>query len=132
MSKNIIKQPQEIPKYLKSTGSNISKSNRKSKHRHHYEECLIQYRLPRCEHITTRLRSYCIICGKIGDRFKEDKSIIKDYKKTINTHLGKYHPLISGEELYEKYHDKISVFFVKDIFKNKCVDLEQNHNSKGE
>ena len=32
----------EIPKYLKSTESNISKSNRKSKHKHHYEECLIQ------------------------------------------------------------------------------------------
>lgn len=34
----------EIPKYLKSTESNISKSNRKSKHKHHYEECLIQYK----------------------------------------------------------------------------------------
>lgn len=34
----------EMPKYLKSTESNISKSNRKSKHKHHYEECLIQYK----------------------------------------------------------------------------------------
>lgn len=33
----------EIPKYLKLTKSNISKSNRKSKHKHQYEECLIQY-----------------------------------------------------------------------------------------
>ena len=37
-------QENEIPKYLKSTESNISKSNRKSKHKHHYEECLIQYK----------------------------------------------------------------------------------------
>ena len=37
-------QENEIPKYLKSTESNISKSNRKSKHKHHYEEYLIQYR----------------------------------------------------------------------------------------
>ena len=37
-------QENEIPKYLKSTESNISKSNRKLKHKHHYEECLIQYR----------------------------------------------------------------------------------------
>lgn len=29
-------QENEIPKYLKSTESNISKSNRKSKHKHHY------------------------------------------------------------------------------------------------
>ena len=34
---------QEIPKYRKSTDCNISKSNRKSKHKHQYEECLIQY-----------------------------------------------------------------------------------------
>ena len=36
-------QENEIPKYLKSTESNISKSNRKSKHKHHYEECLNKY-----------------------------------------------------------------------------------------
>lgn len=43
MSKHIDKNTQDIPKYLKSTESNISKSNRKSKHKHKYEECLIQY-----------------------------------------------------------------------------------------
>ena len=37
-------QENEIPKYLKQKESNISKSNRKSKHKHQYEECLIQYR----------------------------------------------------------------------------------------
>ena len=35
---------------------------------------------------------------------------------------------ISGEELYEKYHDKLPVFFVEDIYKEKYVDLEQNNN----
>lgn len=34
----------EIPKYLKSKESNISKAKKKSKHKHQYEECLIQYR----------------------------------------------------------------------------------------
>jgi hypothetical protein len=34
----------EIPKYLKQRESNISKANKKSKHKHHYEECLIQYK----------------------------------------------------------------------------------------
>lgn len=34
---------QEISKYKKSTESNISKSNRKVKHKHQYKECLIQY-----------------------------------------------------------------------------------------
>ena len=37
-------QENEIPKYLKQKESNISKSNRKSKHKHQYEECLIQYK----------------------------------------------------------------------------------------
>ena len=39
---------------------------------------------------------------------------------------------ISGEEIYEMYHDKLPVFFVEDIFKEKYVNLEQNCNLKGE
>lgn len=39
---------------------------------------------------------------------------------------------MSGTELYEKYHDKLPVFFVDDIFKEKYIDLEQNDNSNGE
>lgn len=35
-------QENETPKYFKQKESNISKSNRKSKHKHHYKECLIQ------------------------------------------------------------------------------------------
>lgn len=125
-------QENEIPKYLKSTESNISKSNRKSKHKHHYEECLIQYHLLKNTRIYTLLHSYCTICGKIGDRFKENKSIVKDYRRTIDTPIGECYSLISDEELYKKYHDKLPVFFVEDIYKEKYVDLEQSCNSKGE
>lgn len=130
---NII-QENEIPQYLKQKESNISKSNRKSKHKHHYEECLIQYRSTfigkTC--INTGLYSYCTICGKINERFKENKSIVKDYIRTIDSSKGKYHSRIPDEELYEKYHDKLPVFFVEDIFKEKYVDLEQNSNLKRE
>ncbi len=123
-------QENEIPKYLKSTESNISKSNRKSKHKHHYEECLIQYKWNFksnvfTDKIHTSLHSYCTICGKIGDRFKVDKSIVKDYIRTIDSSKGKYHSRIPDEELYKKYHDKLPVFFVEYIFKDKYVDLEQ-------
>ena len=38
MNKNIIKQPQEIPKISQEKESNLPKSNRKSKHKHYYEE----------------------------------------------------------------------------------------------
>ena len=130
-------QENEIPKYLKQKESNISKSKRKSKHKHHYEECLIQYNFSfgnkNCIH--TELSSYCTICGKIGDRFKKDKSIVKDYISTVNTSIGKCYSLITDEELYEKYHDKMPVFFVENIYKEKNVDLKQlilNDQSSGE
>ena len=113
-------QENEIPKYLKQKESNISKSNRKSKHKHHYEECLIQYRSTFIEktHLNTGLYTYCTICGKINERFKENKSIVKDYIREVNSPIGKYkcYSRISGEELYEKYHNKLPVFFVEDIF----------------
>lgn len=127
-------QENEIPKYLKSTESNISKSNRKSKHKHHYEECLIQYRSTFIgkTHLNTGLYTYCTICGKINERFKENKSIVKDYVRTVDTPIGKYYSCISDEELYEKYHNKLPVFFVEDIFKEKYVDLKQNNNPDGE
>ena len=120
-------QENEIPKYLKQKESNISKSNRKSKHKHHYEECLIQHTFTFAgnNYLNTGLHTYCTICGKIGDRFKNDKSIVKDYRITLDAPIGKCYSLISDENLYERYHDKMPVFFVEDIYKEKYVDLEQ-------
>ena len=37
------------------------------------------------DNLTTQLLSYCSICGKIGDRFSEEKSIVDD--KTIYKQL---------------------------------------------
>lgn len=119
---------EKLPKYYKSKESNISKSNRKSKHKHQYEECLLQYDLVGYPH--TELSSYCIICGKIGDGFKVDKSIVKDYRRIVDISIGKCYSLISNEELYENYHDKLPVFFIGDAF-NKYVSLE-NNNLQGE
>nr|DAF38019.1 MAG TPA: hypothetical protein [Caudoviricetes sp.] len=97
------KTKSDITKYLKQKESNISKSNHKSKHKHHYEECLIQYRSTfigkTC--LNTDLYTYCTICGKINERFKENKSIVKDYIRTVDTPIGKCYSHISGEELYE-------------------------------
>lgn len=117
----------EIPKYLKSTESNISKSNRKSKHKHHYEECLIQNKSTFAgkTHLNTGLYTYCTICGKINERFKEDKSIVKDYRRIVNTIIGKCYSIIPSEELYERYHDRLPVFFVENIWKDGYVNLEE-------
>ena len=129
-------QENEIPKYLKQKESNISKSNRKSNHKHHYEECLIQYRSTFIgkTHLNTGLYTYCTICGKINERFKENKSIVKDYIREVNSPICKCkcYSCISDEELYEKYHNKLPVFFVVDIYKEKYVDLKQNNNPNGE
>ena len=118
---------QEIPKYLKSKQSNISKSNRKSKHKHQYEECLIQYKSTFIgkTYLNTGLYTYCTICGKINERFKENKSIVKDYRRTVDTPIGKCYSLITDEELYEKYHDKLPVFFIDNIWEDGYVNLEQ-------
>ena len=131
------KYESEIPKYLKQKESNVSKSKKKSKHKHYYEECLIQYNMKiglinKPSILITSLGSYCTICGKIGDRFKKDKSIVKDYERTVDATVGKCYQVMTSEELYEKYHNKLPVFFVEDIFKEKCVDLKQNNNPDGE
>lgn len=124
----------EIPKYLKQRESNISKAKKKSKHKHHYEECLIQrpFSFTGKNSIHTQLCSYCTICGKIGDRLKG--SIVKDYIKSELHSRRTIYSVMSGTELYEQYHDKLPVFFVEDICKEKYVDLEQliNDQSSGE
>lgn len=122
----------EIPKYLKQRESNISKAKKKSKHKHQYEECLIQrpFSFAWKNSIHTQLCSYCTICGKIGDRLKD--SIVKNYIKLELHSRRTIYSVMSGTELYEQYHDKLPVFFVEDIFKEKYVDLEQNNNLKRE
>lgn len=54
----------------------------------------------------------------------ENKSIVNDYLRTIHTSVGKCYSVMSGTELYERYHDKLLVFFVEDIFKDKYINLE--------
>lgn len=128
MKQNILEH-QEIPKHKKKTKSNISKSKVKSKHKHQYEECLLQYdftfRYTKNTVRMTTLSSYCTICGKIGEKFKDDKSIVKDYHQKIDSPFGKVITCISGEELYEKYKDKLPVFFLEDM-NNKYIVLKQN------
>lgn len=113
-------QENEIPKYLKSTESNISIQNKSI---FAGKTCL-----------NTGLYTYCTICGKINERFKENKSIVKDYIREVNSPIGKYkcYSRISDDELYKKYHDKLPVFFVEDIYKDKYVDLKQDNNQDGE
>lgn len=117
---------QDVPKYLKQKESNTSKSSHKSKHKHQYEECLIQYEYEFVgrKHIHTRLHGYCVICGKIGSvKNGKCETELKQLEKSSQS--NNYLISISGKEVYERYHNKIPVFFVKDMF-SKYVDLKQN------
>ena len=123
----------EIPKYLKRKENDISKANKKSKHKHQYEECLIRYKWNWDEHkIHTSLNSYCTICGKIGDTLKngecnKELNIIREQRQKDKL----YYVHIPDEEVYERLHNRLPVFFVKDIC-NKYVDLKQNDTSERE
>lgn len=127
-------QSNEIEKYRKPTKSNVSKSKKKSKHKHKYEECLIQYKFKQDEdRISTSLDSYCIICGKLGGQFDQDKSIVSDYTQVIYIDgFGKCYKVMSDEELYEKYHNKLPVFYIGILFDTKYVPLETNNRPDGE
>ena len=112
----------EIPKYLKRKENDISKANKKSKHKHQYEECLIRYKWNWEENkIHTSLNSYCTICGKINDKMKN--SIVIDYMQKVDTSVGKCYIQISEDVLYDIYHGRLPVFFVEDICNDKYVNL---------
>ena len=124
-------QDHDIPKYLKQTESNISKSNRKSKHKHQYEECLIQYPIAFAGRtfISTKLYGYCSICGKIGSvkngKYKAELEQLEKLRQDNSNFLI----AISDEEIYERYHNKLPIFYIKDSFANYVV-LERENNLK--
>ena len=119
----------EIPKYLKWKENDISKANKKSKHKHQYEECLIRYKWNWEENkIHTSLNSYCTICGKINNKMKN--SIVVDYMQKIDTPVGKRYIQISEDVLYQTYRGKLPVFFVEDIYKDKFVNLHNTNSVK--
>lgn len=133
-------QENEIPKYLKSTESNISKSNSKSKHKHHYEECLIQYKWnfksnaftqEEKERIHTSLSSYCTICGKIGSVKNGKYETELEQLRKERQGDSKFCVFISGKEIYERYHNKLPVFYICNPFADYVV-LERENNSEGE
>ena len=126
-------QENEIPKYLKSTESNISKSNRKSKHKHQYEECLIQYPIAFAgrTHISTKLYGYCSICGKIGSvKNGKYKTELEQLEKSIQDNSN-FLITISGEEIYKRYHNKLPIFYIEDSFADYVV-LKRENTIKGQ
>lgn len=125
-------QENDIPKYLKQIESNTSKSNHKSKHKHQYEECLIQYPITFAGRtfISTKLYGYCSICGKIGSvkngKYKAELEQLEKSRQDNSNFLI----AISGEEIYERYHNKLPVFHIDEDSFADYVVLERENNLK--
>lgn len=112
---------EEESKYKKKTDSNISKSSRKTKHKHQYKGCLIKYYFKYLGETCYRVKpaSYCTICGKIGDNILHRP--VTEELKMLNT-----------EEILKMNKD-LEVFEIKDI-RQKYVVLSdiQNGDDKNE
>lgn len=111
----------EESKYKKKTDSNISKSSRKTKHKHQYKGCLIKYLFKYlgeiCYHVEPA--SYCTICGKIGDNI---------LNRPVTEELKMY----NTEEILKMNKD-LEVFEIEDM-RQKYVVLSdiQNGDDKNE
>lgn len=114
----------EVGKYRKKKYGSKSKASKRSNHKHEYKECIIKYKnsyLGGGE--SYHLSSYCKTCGKIGGMLKD--SIVTDYRQSeYNEHFKRMvYFTLSGEELYERYKDKLPLFHA-DFF-DECVDLKE-------
>ena len=106
----------EIAKYKKKTGSNVSKSKVKSKHKHMYKSCLItgSFGNTNLQHVS--IASYCIICGKIGGNIDPTRDVVEHIS-------GKHLRMLSKEEILEQNKD-LEIFDIGDMW-TKYVPLNK-------
>lgn len=98
----------EIGKYKKKKESNISKSKRKSNHKHEYKDCLLIEKENK-----PHKSKYCVICGKIDD--------VKFFETTkLNEH---FYRQLKDKEIFDKYKE-LEQFYVDSIW-NKYVGLNR-------
>lgn len=105
----------EIGKYVKKKESNTSKADKKSKHKHIYEECIIldtndkHWRYDK-HFPKPLLATYCTVCGKV-DNWKIPTVKIK----------GGY-LMMSDTEVEEQY-SHLPHFEVNDIWKVDRIEI---------
>lgn len=111
---------EEEQKYKKRTGSNISKSSRKTKHKHQYKGCLIKYPFKYWNEIcnSVTIASYCTICGKIDENILH-RPVTERLKNGL---LRMY----NTEEILEMNND-LEVFEICDL-SQKYVAISEHRN----
>lgn len=73
------------------------------------------------------MSSYCAVCGKIKVYLQNGKYHTEIEELQKERQKGKpYWVVIPEEEIYKRYHDKLPIFFVEDIWKDEYVNLEQD------
>lgn len=94
----------DVGKYKKKKQSNISKSKRKSNHKHEYKDCLLIDRDGKLHK-----GKYCKICGKIDD---------VNFFETEKSEYG--YRVLDDDEVFEKYKD-LEKFYVDSIWDKYVV-----------
>ena len=106
----------ETPKYRKHKESNVSKGNRKSKHKHTYVPAIFHYLYVGPlgnKHDNYAVGQYCSLCGKIGK-----------YQKAFEKTPDGFYRRPSDEEILEKNKD-LEIFEVENFFQ-KYININNN------
>ncbi len=120
------KNMEDISVYKKKKASNVSKSKKKSNHKHDYKECLIEYPLKIYFNINNRGEQtgicnarYCSICGKLNGSKYHDT--IKEWNSSFNRYVCRG---LTKEERKEKYkalpYFKLETPFQEYVSINNC------------
>lgn len=94
---------EDVGKYLKKKESDVSKSERKAKHKHQYKDCL--FLLEYFKDDPAAIGEYCELCGKI-------KNYIFPSRRIEKSGLV-FHVMMNKEEILEAYKE-LPVFVLKE------------------
>lgn len=109
----------DIPKYRKTTESSVSKSHKKSKHKHQYTSVLFHYNIEVYGKSIEKYNrgQYCTICGRIGDFHPfESKKITMENGKS-------YYQNLTSQEILNKYSN-LTIIDI-DPFLNKYIPISK-------
>ena len=106
-----VEKTSEIGKYIKKKESNTSKASLKSKHKHTYQEALVD----ELSYDRVGVGTYCTICGKIYNIVIPHDILEGEY--------GVRHRSLTKEEIRVRY-SHLPHFTIDNWYKTKYVNLE--------
>ena len=106
-----VEKASEIGKYIKKRKSDTSKANLKSKHKHTYQDALID----ELSYGIVGVGTYCTICGKLGNLIIPHDILEDKY--------GVRYRSLTKEEIRVRY-SHLPHFTIDNWYKTKYVNLE--------